>query len=92
MGVLAEVSTPYALSFQYELQQVEHRLSIVDLEGGLAILLLGMLVFGIVSIVYLFVKRKYKDRDEFQEEYEIEVDADSNQQDGADHGPTAIKL
>lgn len=57
---MAEMLAPYELTFFYNPAIVEHRISLMDLEGGLMILLVGIVVFALVSVVYLYCKRKFK--------------------------------
>lgn len=55
------------MTFVYQPIKVDHQLNIVELEVGLAIMLIGVMVYALISITYLYCKRKYRQEDEFGE-------------------------
>lgn len=72
VGIVVDVQLPAKMTFVYQPIKVDHQLNILELEVGLAIMLIGVMVYALVSITYLYCKRKYKNDGEFEEEMEEE--------------------
>ena len=87
---MAKIKSPQPYTFFYNKTSVEPQPNLGDLEGGLLILLIGIAVFALVSMVYLYVKRKYKD-DNIPDEIEIEIEVDKESQ-HLDNGSSEEKL
>ena len=69
---MAKIKSPQPYTFFYNKTSVEPQPNLGELEGGLLILFIGIAVFALVSMVYLFIKRKYKD-DNIPDEIEVEI-------------------
>ena len=72
----ARVTKPIALDASYIKVLVEPQKTLAALKGGFLIVVIGVVVYGMVSCGYLYFKRKYKNPEYFHEETEAHAPKD----------------
>ena len=68
--IYAQITKPVLFDTHYIRTKIEPQTTLEALRNGFIIIIVGILVYGLITCVYLFCKRKYKNPNYFHEETE----------------------
>ena len=78
--IYAQITKPVVYDVHYIKTKIEPQATLETLANGFIIIIVGVLVYALISCIYLFCKRKYKNPNYFHEETEPQQDFHQNNQ------------